>query len=87
LSENNYIWLRVLLIIESLNLYFDYFFLILFEITESVSQFERDKETIDNTLIDLILDVFNENSEYLFLFIILLIKPLFNIYSFVFTFS
>ena len=87
MSENNYIWLRVLLIIESLNLYFDYFFLILFEITESVSQFERDKETIDNTLIDLILDVFNENSEYLFLFIILLIKPLFNIYSFVFTFS
>jgi len=87
LNENNYIWLRVLLIIESLNLYFDYFFLILFEITESVSQFERDKETIDNTLIDLILDVFNENSEYLFLFIILLIKPLFNIYSFVFTFS
>ena len=87
MNENNYIWLRVLLIIESLNLYFDYFFLILFEITESVSQFERDKETIDNTLIDLILDVFNENSEYLFLFIILLIKPLFNIYSFVFTFS
>ena len=87
MNENNYIWLRVLLIIESLNLYFDYFFLILFEITESVSQFERDKKTIDNTLIDLILDVFNENSEYLFLFIILLIKPLFNIYSFVFTFS
>ena len=87
MNKNNYIRFQALLIIESLNLYFDYFFLILFEITESVSQFERDKKTIDNTLIDLILDVFNENSEYLFLFIILLIKPLFNIYSFVFTFS
>jgi hypothetical protein len=87
LNENNYIWFRVLLIIELLNLYFDYFFLILFETAESVSQFERDEETIDNTFIDLILDVFNENSEYLFLFIILLIKPLFNIYFFVLTFS
>jgi len=87
LNKNNYIRFQALLIIESLNLYFDHFFLILFKTTESINQFKKDKRIINNTLINLILKVFNENNEYLFLFIILLIKSLFNIYSFVFIFS
>ena len=87
MNKNNYIRFQALLIIESLNLYFDHFFLILFKTTESINQFKKDKRIINNTLINLILKVFNENNEYLFLFIILLIKSLFNIYSFVFIFS